>query len=219
VRLQTIDASDVDFSRTAPEKRRRTALSREGKTLRKEKTVMSNNKVTKIAMAQRVRDLIAGTQKHPPSGQLTLVGQSFTKDSLIQFLQNLENAMSKADEAKAAWDDALAALADVKAKMAPTLRAYRSWITATYGNAPATLAAFGVEPPKARTPLTAGQAAAAVAKRTATRTARHTLGPRQKAGIKGDVKVDVVTTPLTTSPATPAPAAVPAAAPAPAKVG
>src|SRR5579872_2547217 len=143
--------------------------------------------------------------KHPPSGPVTLGGTSFTADSLIQVLQSLETAMSKVDEAKAAWKDALTVLAEAKAKTDPTVRAYRSWLAATYGNAPATLAAFGLAPPKARTPMSANAKAIAAAKRTATRAARHTLGPKQKAPIKGDVKVAVVTTPAATPPATPAP--------------
>jgi hypothetical protein len=37
----------------------------------------TKGKVTKVTLAQRVRDLIAGTQKHSPNGQLTLGGTAF----------------------------------------------------------------------------------------------------------------------------------------------
>jgi hypothetical protein len=107
------------------------------------------------------------------------------------------------DTAKASWKDALKGLADVKAKVNPVIGAYRSWINATHGNAPATLADFGMTPRKVPIPLTAEKKAVAVAKRAATRAARHTVGPKKNAGIKGNATVTVVTT------ATPAPPAKP----------
>jgi hypothetical protein len=163
--------------------------------------VMSTSKVTRVTLLQRVRDLIAGTMKHSPTGPLSLGGRAFTAQSLLQFLQDMENAISQVDTAKASWKDALKSLADMKSTDGPILGAYRSWIVATYGNAPATLADFGLAPPKVRTPQTADQKAVAVAKRAATRTARHTAGPKQKAAIKGNVTVAVVTTPAAPLPA------------------
>jgi hypothetical protein len=176
----------------------------------------TTGKVTKVTLAQHVRDLIAGTQKHSPNGQLTLGGEAFTAQTLIQTLQSLGDALSTGDTAKASWQDALKNLADVKAKVRPLLGAYRSWVVATHGNAPATLADFGITPPKARTPLSADQKAAAVAKRKATRAARHTLGPKQKKGIKGTVLATAPqnSAPPATVPATPSTATTPAA-PAP----
>jgi hypothetical protein len=64
---------------------------------------MSTVRVTKVTLAQRVRDLIAGTQKHSPNGQLTLGGETFTAQALIQVLQNLGDALSTVDTAKASW--------------------------------------------------------------------------------------------------------------------
>ena len=178
----------------------------------------TTGKVTKVTLAQHVRDLIAGTRKHSPNGQLTLGGETFTAPTLIQTLQSLGDALSMVDTAKASWKDALKNLADVKAKVRPFLGAYRSWVIATYGNAPAILADFGVTPPKARTPLTADQKAAAVAKRDATRAASHTLGPKQKKNIKGAVAVTAphnvapqAPTPVTPSTATTPPAPAPKA--------
>jgi hypothetical protein len=159
-------------------------------------------KVTKVTLAQQVRDLIAGAHAHSPNGPLTLDGQSFTAQTLVQTLQSLGDALSMVDTAKANWKDALKNLADVKAKVRPILGAYRSWVVATYGNAPAMLADFGITPPKARTPLTAEQKVAAVAKRDATRAARHTLGPKQKKDIKGTA---VATAPHNVAPQSPAP--------------
>jgi hypothetical protein len=177
---------------------------------------MSTPKVTKVTLAQRVRDLIAGTQKHSPNGQLTLGGETFTAQALVQVLQSLGDSLSTVDAAKASWKGALKNLADVKAKVGPTIKAYRSWVVATYGNTPATLADFGLAPPKAHTPLSADKQAAAVAKRKATRAARHTLGPKQKKDIKGTVPATAPQNgaPQAPAPTTPSTAATPAA-PAP----
>ena len=79
---------------------------------------MSTSKVT---LVQRVRDLIAGTMKHSPTGPLSLGGRAFTAQSLIQFLQDLENAISQVDTAKASWKDALKSLADMKSTDGPIL--------------------------------------------------------------------------------------------------
>ena len=136
--------------------------------------------MTKSAMATRIRDLIAGTQKHPPAGPLTIDGQEYTAASLAQELQSLDDALSAADSANAAWKDALQNLTKVNAKVSPIVSAYRTWILATFGNAPATLADYGMTPRKVRTPPTAKQTAQAVAKREATRAARHTMGSKQK---------------------------------------
>ena len=168
--------------------------------------------MTKSAMATRVLDLIAGTQKHPPTGPLTIDGQEYTAATLVQELQSLDDALSAADSANAAWKDALQNLAKVNAKAGPFVSAYRTWIRATYGSAPATLADYGMTPRKVRTPPTAKQTAQAVAKREATRAARHTMGSKQKAAIKGDV-TGVIVTPITEPKAPPAPAPAPQPAP------
>jgi hypothetical protein len=174
----------------------------------------NNNRVTKVMLAQRVRDLIAGTQKHPLSGSVSLDGQSFTTDTLVQELQVLANAFSPVDTAKASWKDAMKNLADAKTKVAPVMAAYRTYLVTSYGNASTTLVDFGLTPRKARTPPSAEQVVTAVAKRAATRAARHTAGPKQKAAIKGSVDVAVVTTPTPTPSAAPAPATPSPASPA-----
>src|SRR5579862_1948871 len=91
--------------------------------------VMSTSKVTRVTLVQRVHDLIAGTMKHSPTGPLSLGGRAFTAQSLIQFLQDLENAISRVDTAKASWKDALKILTDMKSTDGPILGAYRSWIS------------------------------------------------------------------------------------------
>jgi hypothetical protein len=64
-------------------------------------------KVTKSSMALRVQNLIIGTQKHPPTGSLTIGGTAFTSASLVQVLQSLVDALSAVDVANANWKGAL----------------------------------------------------------------------------------------------------------------
>ena len=174
----------------------------------------TNNKVT---LAKRALDLIAGTQKHTPNGSFTLGSAAFTAANLVQLLQGLADAIAAADTAKAGWQDALKSMNDEHAKAVPVLRAYQSVLLATYGNAPATLADYGLAPRKRPTPPSAGAKAAAVVKREATREARHTMGKKQKAEIKGTVPA---TAPATAAPASPPVAPSPVAnAPAGASAG
>lgn len=77
-----------------------------------------------------------------------------------------------------------------------------AFVRFNFGSDPEALADFGLKPPKARTPLTAEQKAAAAAKRKATREARGTKGPKAKKDIHGNVTAKLVVTPA--DPSTPA---------------
>jgi hypothetical protein len=151
-------------------------------------------------LEQRIRGLIAGTQKHPPTGPLTVGGATYTATALVQLLQSLADALGAADSAKASWQEALKNATDVKAKVGPVVQAYRSWVVVTYGNAPATLADYDVTPRKVPTPLTAEQLVAKATKAEATRKARNTMGKKQKKSVKGTVPT---TAPVTSSAASP----------------
>jgi hypothetical protein len=168
----------------------------------KEKIVMSGNTVTKLTLAKRALDLVAGTQKHSPNGSFTLGSATYTAANLVQLFQGLADAIANVDLAKAGWQDALKSMGDAHAKAVPVLRAYQSWLAATYGNAPATLADYGLAPRKVPTPPSADAKAAAVAKREATRQARHTMGKKQKLKVTGTVPQAV------SAPATPASAPI-----------
>lgn len=148
---------------------------------------MSNTKDTKKSLKQRVDGLIVGTGKHAPSGSLTLGNASFTAASLGQALRGFSDAIAAADAAKASWQDALEKMNAARSEWLPVIRDYTAWVKVTYRSAPSMLADFGVAPPKVRTPLTAEQQAAAVAKGKATRSARHTMGSVQKKKVKGTV--------------------------------
>jgi hypothetical protein len=126
--------------------------------------------------------------------------------------------------AQLAAKDALATEQGAEAKVGPIVSAYVRFVRATFTGATQTLADFGLEPPKARTPLTSGQKAAAVAKATATRKARGTTSKKKKLAVKGNV-IGVNVTPVTSpaaatppapaqEPVSPAPTAPSTAAPA-----
>src|SRR5579862_4464498 len=116
---------------------------------RKEKGIMStNNTRTKSTLQQRVSSLIAGTQKQYPSGQLTFGGVTYESTALVQLLQNLGNAIAASDTTRAKWNDALKSMRDEETKVGPVIRAYQSYLVSLLGNAPSTLAEFGLAPPK-----------------------------------------------------------------------
>jgi hypothetical protein len=161
---------------------------------------MSATRLTKATWEQRIRGLIAGTQKHPPTGPLTIGGATFTATALVQLLQSLADALAAADAAKASWQDALKNVTGVRGKVGPVVQAYRTWLVATYGSAPSTLADYGVTPRKAPTPLTAEQKVARAAKAAATRKARNTMGSKKKKSVKGTVPTAA---PVTSTPASP----------------
>src|ERR1019366_1048198 len=97
------------------------------------------------------------------------------------------------------------------ARERPVIRDYVTFLRATFSNAKSQLGDFGLQAPKARTPLPPEQRLAATAK--ATRVARGTVGKKKKLTVKGDV-IGVTVTPITAS--GPAPSSGTAPAPAPA---
>ena len=165
-----------------------------------------------IALAQ-VQALKAGTEKHFPNGSFTLGNTTYTTASLVQALTVLEDALTAVNVAQSSASDAVTALHATETKMAPLLRAYRSFVRAAFSTAASQLADFGLPPPKARKPLDSEERAAATAKMRATRKARGTTSKKQKLGVKGDV-TGVIVTPVTlagpasptAAPAEPAPA-------------
>ena len=170
-------------------------------------------------MAQ-VQALIAGTQKHFPSGTFTLGNATYTTATLVQALETLEQALAALNAAQATARDAMTALRNNETTSGPLLRDYKRYVLAAFSTAQQQLADFGLQAPKARKPLNSEQRAAATAKMRATRKARGTTSKKQKLGIKGDV-TGVVVTPVTApaaspqpTPPQPAPQAPPAPEPA-----
>jgi hypothetical protein len=168
----------------------------------------TTSKPSKATALARVQALIAGTKTHFPTSSITLGNTAYTAASLVELFQSLADAIAATDTAHAGTKDAVTALRGARAKVSPVMLAYKRWLLTTFGTATQTLADFGVPPPKARTPRTSEQNAAAAAKRTATRKARGTVGKKKKLAVKGDV-TGVLVTPLTS-----AGASTPSAAPA-----
>src|SRR5258708_940018 len=168
----------------------------------------TTSKVSKATALARVLAVIAGTKKHFPKGSLTIGNVAFSEASLVGLFQSLADAVTAESAARASAKGALSALRETNAKVSPVLRAFKRIVLDTFGSATAILADFGLEPRKARKPLSGEQIAAATVKRRATRTARGTIGKRKKLAIKGDV-TGIVVTPVTHAPASPPSAAEP----------
>jgi len=174
---------------------------------------LGSNKAGALAQLQA---LVAGTLKHFPSGTFTLGNTTYTTATLVQALQGMEQALVALNAAQANARDAVTAFRDSETNVGPLLRDYKRYVLAAFSTATSQLADFGLQAPKARTPLSSEKRAAATAKLRATRKARGTTSKKQKLAIKGDV-TGVIVTPVTappapTSPVSPQPA-VPALTP------
>jgi hypothetical protein len=153
---------------------------------------------SKAATLARVQALGAGTLKRFPNGQFTLGKKSFTTASLVALFQSVADAMLALNDAQAKAKDALKALQGAEANASPVIRDYVRFLRATFGTATSDLAEFGLEPDKARRPLTSEERLAATEKLRATRKARGTKGRRERLLVKGNV-TGVVVTPVTTA--------------------
>jgi hypothetical protein len=170
---------------------------------------MSNGvKLTKAAALAQVLALIAGTQKHFPTGSFTIGNTTYTSASLVQVLQGLANALLARDAAEKGAKDASTAADTAETQVGPIVTAYKRIVVAAFVSSAQTLADFGLAPPKARTPLTAEQKVARAAKAAATRAARGTTSKKQKLAVKGNV-TGVTVTPVTAPTAAPSPPAQP----------
>jgi len=161
-----------------------------------------SKRIGKAIEASRVKQLILGTNKHYPiaSQQLKIAGVTYTVTALSALLQSFVDLRQAVDDATATRSAKLAAEAAQAPPLRAVISAFVAFVRASLGNSPDALADFGLSPHKARTPLTAEQKTAAVAKRAGTRAARHTLSAKQKKPIKGGpVTVTVTSTPVSAS--------------------
>ncbi|HEY1697195.1 MAG TPA: hypothetical protein VGG39_33775 [Polyangiaceae bacterium] len=163
-------------------------------------------KPTKAAILAQLQALISGLQKQLPNGQFTLASTGYTTAALVQAIQGLITALTAVDSAQASVKEALVAYAAENTKTGPIISALKRVLRAMYANSPATLALFGLKPPRAPAPLTSVELAAKTAKAKATREARGTTSKKKKASISGNV-ASVTITPNVTPPAVPASAA------------
>ena len=161
--------------------------------------------LNKAAALAYVQALIAGTLKHFPNGQFTLGNVVYTTASLLQLFTSLAAAMTALNTAQKAARDALVALDGLEPHVRPVMQAYVRFLRAAFNNAASVLADFGLQPPKAKTPMTSEQKAAATAKARATRAARGTKSKKAALKVSGNV-TGVTVTPVP-APASPSPQA------------
>jgi hypothetical protein len=151
--------------------------------------------------------LIDGLKQHLASETSIPVGkQPVVVATLVTVLENRIALAKAAAQAATARTEAVQAYRDARAKSAVEVRAVQRAIQARFYDSPATLADFGLTPPKKTGKKTVAVKSAAIEKSAATRAARHTMGSVQKKSVKG------VVAPTTTAPA---PSGEPAAAPSP----
>jgi hypothetical protein len=159
---------------------------------------ITTSKPSKATTLGHVQALVAGTKQHFPTSTITLGNTAYTTASLVELFQSLADAIAVTNAAHAATKEAVASLRAARAKVSPVMADYKRWLLVTFGTAAQTLVDFGVPAPKARTPMTSGENAVAVAKRTSTRKARGTVGKKKRLAVKGDV-TGVIITPVTTA--------------------
>ncbi len=178
----------------------------------------TTSRASKAATLASVQALIAGTNKHFSSGNIAFGNAAYTALTLVTLLQSVIDALNAQDAAELTAKGAEENTQKVQAGVGPIISAYKRFIHATFTNATQTLADFGLEPPKAPTPLTVQQKVAKAAKAEATRAARGTTSKKKKLAVKGNVTgVEVI--PVTSTPAEPSAQPAPAASPAPAPAG
>lgn len=156
----------------------------------------SSKNASKAAISARMQAIVSGLQKHLPNGQFTLGGAPFTTSALVTLFQNVTTAMAAVTAANASARAAVASMVKAVAQAGPTYLLLKRYLLNQYGTDTSTLADFGLEPAKARTPLTSAEQAAAVAKAKSTREARGTTSKKQKLAVKGNV-TGIQVTPIT----------------------
>ena len=180
--------------------------------------------VTQAGTLAQLQALILGLQKQLPGGQFTLLSTVYTTASLVTALQGTITALTAVTAAHAGLKVTLAAWEAEEAKMGPVILALRRVLQSMYGDAPDTLAVFGLEARKVPAPRTLAQKAATAAKAEATRKARGTTSKKQKLAVSGNVTgitITPITAPTAAPPAEPVtaqPASPAAASPAAAQV-
>jgi hypothetical protein len=126
----------------------------------------------------------------------------------------LQTFVDLRDAVEAARADARAKVSAERAQEAALLAfmgEFVRFLRAALGNDASALAEFGLEPPKARTPLTAEAKAIAAVKRDATRKARGITTKKERMATKGNVTAKLVVTPMVGAEPTPVAAPAPIA--------
>jgi hypothetical protein len=176
----------------------------------------TNKNSTKTTLTALAAGILPGMQKHFPTASTVLTfGGGITVAQATSNLEALIGNRAAVVTAKAAATKAVAAEDAQLPALIVFIHALEAFIRGNFGADATAMADFSLEPPKARTPMTAEAKAIARAKAKATREARGTTSAKAKKAIKGNVSATLVVTPAAPATATPEPAAP--AAPAPTK--
>ncbi len=160
--------------------------------------------VSRTTTQGKDQEVLNGIQTELQSMQTLFLGsETFTPQTLADFVQSRIDKANAVGTSHAAWEDALRAYDVVDKRARVVLGDLRHLVMAAFGRQSPKLATFGFPLPKVPT-LTSEQRSKAALRAVATRKARKTMGKKQKALVVGQV------------PAVPAPAEPPTVAPPPA---
>jgi len=138
-------------------------------------------------LAARYAKVVSGIQTHLATvASLVLGGATYAPADLVTLFQSWASAAAEVTTTKAQWQAAVLAEHTLRTKLQSLWLQLQTYARNQYGGDAATLADFGMTPPKTveKSPETFVLAAA---KNRATRIARHTMGKNQKKGIVGSV--------------------------------
>jgi hypothetical protein len=167
---------------------------------------------SKNAYAGLAVKLAAGAQQYLSGvNQILVNGGTYTSAQVVAQMNALIALRSAVTAAQAIVKGKLAEESSKGPVLTAFLDGFVSYVETAFSGQPDVLAAFGLAPKKARTPLTGAQQALATAKRNATRKARGIGKKKDRMAIKGDV-TGLIMTPVTAS-STPSPAPGPTGTP------
>ena len=154
---------------------------------------MAAKTTTHAGEIARAEQLAAGTQKHfATATTLKFASADHTPKEITDDLESLVALLQAVADARNVVKVKLAALKAQAPALRVLVRAYESFVKATFSESPDVLADFGLQPRKAMTPLTTEQKAVANAKREATRKARGITSKKARKAVSGGV-IDLVT--------------------------
>jgi hypothetical protein len=141
-----------------------------------------NNRARQETMIQNFMNGLVKHEQDLPT--LVIDGTTYKSTDILAILKTRLAASVAVSPAKAAWQAAVQADHDERAKTKLLLAGLRQALIVAYGGSIDTLAEFGLVPRKAAV-VSPDTRVVAAAKAKATRAARHTMGKKQKEQIKG----------------------------------
>lgn len=151
--------------------------------------------VSRTTTQGKDQEVLKGIEMELQSMQtLHLGGETYTPQTLAEFVQSRTDLANTVLTSKAAWEGALNAYDVVDRKVNVVLGDLRHLVMSAFGHDTSKLASFGFRPNK-RPVLTSEQRSQAAYRALATRKARKTMGKKQKALVKGEAPMAPVSSP------------------------